>query len=105
MASTDQSIAAFPAWALLNGIDINGLRLDYIPDKGFGFVTDKELSAPADDTELSRSPLTVIHIPRDLILSSEAVDEYAKVDQNFRQLMEVAGQHVRRQSLPSQGSH
>ncbi|KAH8170650.1 SET domain-containing protein [Sarocladium implicatum] len=101
MASPEQSIAAFPAWALLNGIDLNGLKLDQVPGKGFGFVTVQQPTATEDERITSDTSQDVIRIPRDLILSSEAVDDYAKVDQNFRQLLQVAEQHVR--CIPTRG--
>lgn len=88
MTEPSQSIADFPAWALLNGIDINDLSLHDIPGKGFGFVVTKQLEALKGAANESRPGRNLIRIPRDLILSAEAVGDYAKVDQNFNLLLQ-----------------
>jgi hypothetical protein len=99
MAEPSQSIAAFPAWALLNGIDINDLSLHDIPGKGFGFVVTKQLEALEDAENESKPGRNLIRIPRDLILSAEAVGDYAKVDQNFNQLLQSTSFQVRLSQL------
>lgn len=102
MAEPSPSIAAFPAWALLNGIDINDLSLHDIPGKGFGFVVTQQLVAPGSTASNSNSTKNLIRIPRDLILSAEAVGDYAKVDQNFNQLLQSTNFQVR---LPKLTGH
>lgn len=37
----------------------------------------------------------LLQIPHDLVLSATAIEEYTKVDQNFRQLIDSAGHQVR----------
>jgi hypothetical protein len=37
----------------------------------------------------------LLQIPHDLVLSTTAIEEYTKVDQNFRQLIDSAGHQVR----------
>lgn len=80
---------AFPAWALLNDVVFSGVKLQQTEDRGFGLVADGDLGA----SESNASPL--MRTPQDLVLSAEAVDEYSKVDQNFKQLLEAAGREVR----------
>lgn len=96
MAQPSQSIAAFPAWARLNGIDVNGLSLGDIPGKGFGFVASKKLEAAELASSGSKAGGSFIKVPRDLVLSAEAVNDYAKVDQNFHQLLDAASPQVRK---------
>ncbi|RDA83156.1 hypothetical protein CP532_3192 [Ophiocordyceps camponoti-leonardi (nom. inval.)] len=64
---------AFPAWARLYGLLLNGVQLRHIEGKGLGFVRD-------DDVDI------LLKVPRDLLLSA---DEYAKVDVNFKQLLDA----------------
>jgi hypothetical protein len=104
MAEPSQSIAAFPAWALLNGIDINDLSLHDIPGKGFGFVVTQRLGALDNAENDSNSTKNLVRIPRDLILSAEAVGDYAKVDQNFHQLLLSTSFQVRLPQLIGHGS-
>lgn len=36
----------------------------------------------------------ILQVPHDLILSTASIEEYSKVDQNFRQLLDSAGHQV-----------
>ncbi|KAF7556229.1 hypothetical protein G7046_g6370 [Stylonectria norvegica] len=88
MSSSPQlSIDAFPAWARLNNVDFGHAQLQETEGKGLGLVVEKDLRS-------GDGPL--LRIPHDLVLSAAAVEDYAKVDQNFRQLLEVAGQQSTR---------
>ncbi|GJN86482.1 hypothetical protein PLIIFM63780_010063 [Purpureocillium lilacinum] len=84
---------AFPAWALLNDVVFSGVKLQQTEDRGFGLVADGDLGASGSNA----SPL--MRIPQDLVLSAEAVDEYSKVDQNFKQLLEAAGRESTRKDI------
>ncbi|KAM4066161.1 SET domain-containing protein [Hirsutella rhossiliensis] len=65
MSSSSQlPLDAFPAWARLNDVTLAGIELQHVDGKGCGFVVSKEL---------------------------QVVQEYAKVDSNFKQLLEVVG--------------
>ena len=96
MAGSSKSAAAFPAWALLNGIKVHDLSLKDIPDKGFGFVAEKKVDGSAGLGSHSEYGETFIRVPRELVLSAEAVSEYTKVDQHFHQLLETTSPLVRR---------
>ncbi|KAL7802116.1 hypothetical protein V8C44DRAFT_345893 [Trichoderma aethiopicum] len=81
-------IEALPAWALLNNVDFINAEIRNIEGKGFGLVAKHDITNEGHDAS---APEPVLRIPRDLVLSAEAVEEYAKVDQNFKQLLDVAG--------------
>lgn len=77
-------IEALPAWALLNGITLPHVKVSNIEGKGFGVVSDGEL----------KSEVPLMTVPNNLILNLQAVDEYAKEDKNFKQLLDAVGHHV-----------
>lgn len=81
-------VEAFPTWALLQNITFGDVVLHDVPDKGMGLVATTNLSSDADE------PISVLQIPADVVLSGEAVEEYAKVDQNFKALLEAVGRQV-----------
>jgi hypothetical protein len=94
MSASQLPIEAFPAWALLNDVEFRSAEVRSIEGKGFGLVAKNDIPGVSDDTSSTSSTEAIIRIPRDLVLSAEAVEAYAKVDQNFRQLLEVAGHQV-----------
>ncbi|KAL7922571.1 hypothetical protein ACQKWADRAFT_291797 [Trichoderma austrokoningii] len=87
MSASQLPIEAFPAWALLNDVEFKSAEVRSIQGKGFGLVAKNDIPGVSDGTSSTEA---IIRIPRDLVLSAEAVEAYAKVDQNFRQLLEVA---------------
>lgn len=92
MAPPHLPITALPAWAVLNNISFPNVKVQEIPGKGFGLVCERGLSTKTDAT--SEITQTLITIPHDLVLNVEAVEEYAKEDKNFKQLLDVAGHPV-----------
>lgn len=102
--SSQLSIDAFPAWARLNDVDFNDVQLQQTEGKGFGLIAEKDLNEKEEgsgdeDAKDGQSPskettTPLLRIPQDLVLSAAAVDEYAKVDQNFRQLLDITGHRV-----------
>jgi len=83
-------IAALPAWSKLNDVNFLDIKVkDLGGSKGFGLVAERALSSE-DTFDIP----TLLIIPHDLILSAEAIEEHAKVDQHFRQLLDVAGGKV-----------
>ncbi|KJZ79673.1 hypothetical protein HIM_01142 [Hirsutella minnesotensis 3608] len=78
-------LEAFPTWALLNDISVPAIQLRHIQGKGSGFVLSQDLAQDQEEQEF------LLKVPRDLVLSSEAIDGYAKVDANFKQLIEAVG--------------
>lgn len=84
-------IDTFPAWALLNSLDFAQAKLQDVEGKGFGLVSRKDIASEDDG---GASNVELLRIPHDLILSSDAIENYAKVDQNFKQLLDAAGRQV-----------
>ena len=79
-----------PAWAHFNGVSFHNVRVASTEGKGYGVVSSEDLKA-AEDTSDAPALLTV---PHDLVLNAAAVDEYAKEDRNFRQLLDAVGHGV-----------
>ena len=96
-------IETLPAWALLNNISFTNVEVQEITGKGFGLVCERDLSTKPDST--LETTQTLLTIPRDLILNVEAVEEYAKEDKNFKQLLDVAGHGVFTPFPPNQNNY
>ena len=82
-------ITALHAYAKLNDISFNGVEVQDLAAKGYGLVAERPLNSE-DATEF----LNLLHIPHALILCAETVEEHAKFDHQFRQLLDVAGGKV-----------
>ncbi|KAM0273935.1 hypothetical protein ACHAQH_008106 [Verticillium albo-atrum] len=82
--------SSLPAWNRLNNVDLIDVTPKEIPQSGFGFVADRNLSC---EEETFDTP-TLARIPRALILSKEAVDDHAKVDGHFRALLDAVGRKL-----------
>jgi hypothetical protein len=81
-------ITALQAYAKLNDISFQGVGVQDLGEKGFGLAAERSL-----DSENTDSP-GLLHIPHAIILCAEVVEEHAKFDQHFRQLLDVAGGKV-----------
>lgn len=85
-------ITALPVWAQLNGIDFHGVGIerlvDHGIDKGSAVVARRELSRKEENERL-------MLVPKDLILSLEAVGNYAKSDKHLREVLEAVGDSAR----------
>ena len=91
------SITALPAWSKLNDVNFVNSKVENLGgSKGFGLLTERTLNL--EDTVDNPTLLTV---PRDLILSAEGVEEHAKEDRHFRELLDAAGGKVCLRGLPS----
>lgn len=84
MGEIQLPIESFPAWALLQDVEFDDVVIAQTPDKGYGLVSNKELEQET----------IVLRVPKDLLLSVDQVEQYAKVDSNFRGLLEAFGQQV-----------
>ena len=83
-------LTALPAWCKLNDVNFLDSKVEDLGgSKGFGLITERSLNSK----ETFDIP-TLLAIPRDLILSGVAVEEHAKADGAFRQLIETAGGKV-----------
>jgi len=81
-----------PAWCALNDVKFRNVKIEEVEGRGYGLVADADLSPSGADA--------MLEIPHDLVLSAQAVEDYAKIDQNFRGLLEKAGRQVSSCSLP-----
>lgn len=91
MAAAPQlPIESLPAWATLQDVKVQQVAMSHIKGKGYGLVSNTELNASKNLNEA----LEIMRIPAELVLSREAVEEYVKVDQHFKQLIENVGRKV-----------
>ncbi|KAI1425676.1 hypothetical protein F5Y12DRAFT_354873 [Xylaria sp. FL1777] len=79
------SLSNLPAWCMFNNITFTGVSVADIEARGLGLIAETNLNN--EDDELP----ALLTIPKELILSATAVEEYAKENKDFRQLLDVAG--------------
>ncbi|RSL94464.1 hypothetical protein CDV31_014287 [Fusarium ambrosium] len=61
--------------------------------------TETAIGGQHDGKGIDHDPVQLLRIPHDLVLSAAAIEEYTKVDQNFRQLLDVAGHQSTRKDI------
>jgi hypothetical protein len=88
-------IEGLPAWAHLNGVSFHNIKVTNTEGKGYGVVSDENLEA----TETADVP-PLLTVPHNLVLNAAAVEEYAKEDKNFRQLLDTVGRLVTESPTP-----
>lgn len=99
MASSPLSIEALPGWARLNDVKFVDVKLQHIEGKGIGLVAARDLDLdPANRPP--GSTLDLLKVPHELVLTAELVENYAKVDHNFEQLLAAAGRQVTQFNRP-----
>ncbi|GKT49009.1 SET domain-containing protein [Colletotrichum spaethianum] len=87
MAASQLPLETLSTWAMFNDVDLVDVEAREIPGCGLGLVSNKDLSREEETFDIP----TLLRISHELVLSAEAVENYAKVDKNFRQLLDVAG--------------
>ncbi|KAK3946018.1 hypothetical protein QBC46DRAFT_424983 [Diplogelasinospora grovesii] len=87
MSRPDLPIEALPAWTLLNDITFHDVKVAETEESGYGLVSERNLSTQEETFDVP----TLITVPHSLVLNVECVEEYAKEDRNFRQLLDAAG--------------
>jgi hypothetical protein len=89
MRRTQLPITTLQAYSKLNDISFFGIAVQDLGPKGFGLIAEQSISSEtADDTPC------LLTIPHGLILCAQTIEEYAKADQHFHQLLEAAGGRV-----------
>ncbi|KAK0735649.1 hypothetical protein B0T21DRAFT_384452 [Apiosordaria backusii] len=83
-------IEDLPAWVRLNDVSFDNVEVTDTKDKGYGVLSRKDLTAPEGTVET----LQLLAVPYDLILNSFAVEEHAKEDREFKQLLDAVGHHT-----------
>lgn len=89
-ATAQLNIDFLPAWAKLHNVQLTKVGMQHIDKKGYGLVSGDDLTTSDDVKDV----MEIIRIPTGLVLSADAVEEYAKVDHNFKQLLDAAGGKV-----------
>lgn len=79
-------IEAFPAWAGLNHIQYDGVKISELPRKGYGLTA---ISERDEDNAI------IVTVPKDLILSYENVFIIAKADKHLREVLDAVGGYGR----------
>lgn len=69
-------------WAMLNDVSFERAIPGVVKGRGNALLAKEDLDASKDDTNV------LVTVPRDLILSLERVREYAKVDRDFREVLD-----------------
>lgn len=85
-------IQDLPIWARLNGVSFHNITVVDTEGKGYGVVSNTQLNASQDTTE---GP-ALLSVPHDLIMNTAAVEEYAKEDKSFKELLDAVGRRVSR---------
>ncbi|KAM3507466.1 hypothetical protein MY11210_007133 [Beauveria gryllotalpidicola] len=86
-AAPQLPIESLPAWATLQDVKLQQVGMRHVDGKGYGLVAENAMDA----SENVNDALEIVRISAELVLSREAVEEYAKVDQHFKQLIETLG--------------
>ncbi|KAK3378072.1 hypothetical protein B0H63DRAFT_235563 [Podospora didyma] len=89
------SIGDLPAWAHLNSIAFSNIKVAKSEGKGYGVICERDLTSPQDSLDTP----ALLTVPHDLILNAAAVEEYAKEDRTFRQLLDAVGPRSSRRVL------
>ena len=74
-------------WTALNDVSFFDVSVSSTRNRGNGLVSLRNLTT----TEETHDVPTLISVPQDVILNAEAVEQYAKQDQNFRALLDDVG--------------
>ncbi|KAH0537674.1 hypothetical protein FGG08_005539 [Glutinoglossum americanum] len=85
-------LAALKAWSKLNNVEFHGVNVQHVGgypvDKGAVVIASQDLEAGGDGD----SPAEVlIRVPRELVLSSEMVHGWAKVDGYLKEVLDAVG--------------
>ncbi|KAF6844857.1 set domain-containing protein [Colletotrichum musicola] len=95
MASSQLPLETLSTWAMFNDVDLVDVEAREIPGCGLGLISNKALSREEETFDIP----TLLRIPHELVLSAEAVENYAKVDRNFRELLDAAGHKSTRHDI------
>lgn len=76
---------AFNPWAQLNGVRFHEVKPGQVAGRGSALLATKTIANSPEGAEC------LLTVPRELILSQEQVLEQAKVDRDFRELLESLG--------------
>lgn len=84
-------VSSLRTWAKFNGIEFEEVSVEKNKEYGgFGVVSTTTIDSAPDQ----EGNLTVLNIPKDLILSAETIAEHAKIDKHFGEILEAVGGSV-----------
>ncbi|EEH33402.1 SET domain-containing protein [Paracoccidioides lutzii Pb01] len=93
-------IDAVAAWTRLNNIEFHGVEVKRLEtgdgvDKGAAVVATETMSTQELNAEAQAQPKILMTVPRDLILSLESVENYAKSDRHLKEVLDAVGDYAR----------
>ncbi|OJJ49964.1 hypothetical protein ASPZODRAFT_13069 [Penicilliopsis zonata CBS 506.65] len=91
------SIQALPAWARLNGVSLSGVAFRRFSaeegtDRGSAIVCSADKGSTIGPVEDDGSSCVLLTVQSDLVLSLQAVEDYAKSDPYLREVLEAVGE-------------
>jgi hypothetical protein len=85
-------LSYLPSWAKFNDISFEDISVERNTDYGgYGVVTTTTVFDSAGNED---SCLSLLKVPKDLILSAESIAEHSKVDKHYKQILELVGGNV-----------
>lgn len=81
-----QPIDTLPTWATFHGVSFNGIKISPLPgfeDRGSTVIADRALEGG------KAVPLLVV--PKELIISRQNIELFAKSDRHLREVLEAIG--------------
>lgn len=91
MSQSQLPVESLPIWARFNGVSFDGVEIAEIEGKGFGLVAQRDFPPASDETTPAHC---ILSVPAGLALNHETVEEYAKEDRRFKELLDAAGHQV-----------
>ena len=80
-------VSTLPVWSTLTNVVLNGVAISSLDNgKGSGIVATKDLG---------KESVTLMTVPRDVVLSLETIWEYAKSDHHLHDILEAVGEFGR----------
>ena len=80
-------VTTLPAWSRLTNVVLDGVAISSLDNgKGSGIVATKDLG---------KESVTLMTVPRDVVLSLETIWEYAKSDHHLHDILEAVGEFAR----------
>ncbi|KAI8963772.1 SET domain-containing protein [Daldinia sp. FL1419] len=89
------SLDDLTVWSTLNGIQFLNVGVTNIDGRGNSLISKEELVNLEDEPE----PTKLVTVPKELILSAAGVEEYAKENKDFRQLLDAVGHKSTRRDI------
>lgn len=89
-------VSGLPLWAELNDVSLFDVAITTTNSSDLGLLATRKLVTVEDTFDRP----ALIAVPRDLILCPEMVEEYAKRDHSFRELLEAFGRGTTREVCP-----